>query len=607
AERPRWAELLRSGVAIFDLDYDAMHALSVSAEGDSYLCVPLDPAIEAAALGASESALPGTAPAEALHTFTLDSGASRCFFRDSTTLTPLSAPVPVRLADPSGGPVLARSSNVLPCPAVPSGSLSSLHLPSFSTNLVSTAALLDAMVTTTTPGGQRVLICTCTRTGRDLATFTRRPGSSLYTLATEPPQHQTLLWHHRLVTPPCHASVACTPASLSLAFSGLYLPSRPAFLASRGGSAPLLTPPRFPRRLLPCRISTWTFRLHLRERFREDLPVLRLHSDRGGEFSSDLLRDFFCGEGILQSFTLPDSPKKNGIAERHIGLVMEVARTSMIHVTAPHFLWPFAPSDATAPVARGSVAPAARLSRGASYSCSPEVRLRVRAVGLSVESGHELRDGIDGMWIFKVKRPPGSPPMFKSPPHEWHDTLCTILADLGFRPSSADPSMFVRRGSTPFFILVYVDDLVVATADTVSLAEVKFELQKRHTYTDLGELHRYLGLQITRDRAARTITPTQSHMVQQVLQRFGLHFSTTQPTPLPVNHRLTGPFPDEPFESNGPYAELVGCLISLLRGTASVWVLELCRGGLLGRRLWHSPAQRQRSTLVPWLRSSFVG
>ncbi|CAI7776524.1 unnamed protein product [Closterium sp. NIES-54] len=105
AERPRWAELLRSGVAIFDLDYDAilaaMYALSVSAEGECYLCVPPDPGIEAAALGASDSALHGTAPAEALHIFTLDSSASRCFFRDSTTLTPLSAPVPVRLADPS--------------------------------------------------------------------------------------------------------------------------------------------------------------------------------------------------------------------------------------------------------------------------------------------------------------------------------------------------------------------------------------------------------------------------------------------------------------------------------------------------------------------------
>ncbi|CAI7797358.1 unnamed protein product [Closterium sp. NIES-54] len=226
--RPRWAELLRSRVAIFELDYDAilavMYALSVSAEGDCYLCVPLDPGIEAATLGASESALPGTAPAEALHTFTLDSGASRCFFRDSTTINPLFAPVPVRLADPSEGPVLASSSTVLPCPAVLSGSLLGLHLPSFSTNLVSTAALRDAMVTTTAPGGQRVSICTCTRTGRHLATFTPLPGSSLYTLAIKPPHiaassqvsasgpvaapcscrllsHQTLLWHHRLGHP----------------------------------------------------------------------------------------------------------------------------------------------------------------------------------------------------------------------------------------------------------------------------------------------------------------------------------------------------------------------------------------------------------------------
>ncbi|CAI7893237.1 unnamed protein product [Closterium sp. NIES-54] len=191
-ELPRWADLLRSRIAIFDLDFDAilsaMYALS------------------------------------ALHTFTLDSGALRCFFRESTTLTPLLAPVLVRLADPSGSPVVARSSTVLPCPAVPSVSQSGLHLPSFSTNLVSTAALQDAMVTTTTPGGQRVSACTCTRTGRQLATFTRRPGSSLYTLTTEPtqvaasaqvsasgqvaascscrlPSHHTLLWHHCLGHP----------------------------------------------------------------------------------------------------------------------------------------------------------------------------------------------------------------------------------------------------------------------------------------------------------------------------------------------------------------------------------------------------------------------
>ncbi|CAI7933032.1 unnamed protein product [Closterium sp. NIES-54] len=74
----------------------------------------------ATALGASASTATGPTSAEALHTFTLDSGASRCFFRDCTIVTPLAAPVPVSLADPSGGPVVARASTVLPCPAVPS-------------------------------------------------------------------------------------------------------------------------------------------------------------------------------------------------------------------------------------------------------------------------------------------------------------------------------------------------------------------------------------------------------------------------------------------------------------------------------------------------------
>ncbi|CAI7919357.1 unnamed protein product [Closterium sp. NIES-54] len=88
-------------------------------------------------------------------------------------------------------------------------------------------------------------------------------------------------------------------------------------------------------------------RLQLHERFSQDLPVLRLHSNKGGRYSPNLLRDFCRGEGILQSFMLPDSPHQNGIVERRIGLVMEVARTSMIHAAAPHFLWLFAFGDAS--------------------------------------------------------------------------------------------------------------------------------------------------------------------------------------------------------------------------------------------------------------------
>ncbi|CAI7904881.1 unnamed protein product [Closterium sp. NIES-54] len=80
----------------------------------------------------------------------------------------------------------------------------------------------------------------------------------------------------------------------------------------------------------------------LHERFIQDFPVMRLHSDRGGEFSSDLLAEFCRDKGIVQSFTFLASPQQNGIGERRIVLIMEVARTSMVHAAAPHFLWPFA-------------------------------------------------------------------------------------------------------------------------------------------------------------------------------------------------------------------------------------------------------------------------
>ncbi|CAI7793394.1 unnamed protein product [Closterium sp. NIES-53] len=128
--------------------------------------------------------------------------------------------------------------------------------------------------------------------------------------------------------------------------------------------------------------------------------------------------------------------------------------------------------------------------------------------------------------------------------------------------------MFLRTDTTlpPFSVLVYVDDLIFATADTEALAHVKSELQKRHTCTDLGELTSYLGLRITQDRAQRTITLTQSHMVKQVLQRFGFTYSSPQSTPLPTGHSLSAPPSDESVELSGPYPKLVGSLITLGMG-----------------------------------------
>ncbi|CAI7869565.1 unnamed protein product [Closterium sp. NIES-54] len=175
------------------------------------------------------------------------------------------------------------------------------------------------MVTTTTPGG------TCTRMGRHLATFARRPGSSLYTLATEPSQvdasaqvsasgqvaascsfrllsHQTLLWHNRLGHPSLPR--LCGMHSRLLVFdlprSLPPLPPSPAppcLPCVEGRQRPTLHSSSFPPTSAPLQtlhmdqgqvvdvLISWirTVHLQLRERFGQDLPVLRLHSDRGAQ------------------------------------------------------------------------------------------------------------------------------------------------------------------------------------------------------------------------------------------------------------------------------------------------------------------------------------
>ncbi|CAI7912492.1 unnamed protein product [Closterium sp. NIES-54] len=69
-------------------------------------------------------------------------------------------------------------------------------------------------------------------------------------------------------------------------------------------------------------------------------------------------------------------------------------------------------------------------------------------------------------------------------PREWRDTLRTMLAALGFAHSSADPSLFLRTDTSlpSFYLFVYVDVLVLSTADSEAPNLVKSELQKRHMH-----------------------------------------------------------------------------------------------------------------------------
>ncbi|CAI7799044.1 unnamed protein product [Closterium sp. NIES-53] len=101
--------------------------------------------------------------------FTLDSGASSCFFRDCTDLTPLYTPVTVALAYPSVGSVVAHSTTILPSPVAPSGFLTCYYTPSFSRNLVGVSHLHDLGVITNSPLDEPVASCTVGATGVPLA------------------------------------------------------------------------------------------------------------------------------------------------------------------------------------------------------------------------------------------------------------------------------------------------------------------------------------------------------------------------------------------------------------------------------------------------------
>ncbi|CAI7748826.1 unnamed protein product [Closterium sp. NIES-53] len=305
-------------------------------EGDCYLCVPPDPGIEAAALGAGEtaalgasasaapgageSAPSGSASAQVFHTFTLDSGASRSFFRDRTTLTPLSRPVAVSLADPSGGPVLASSSTVLQCPAAPSvRSLPPLILYELGMASCVLVSGLPRSLPPLPPGPAPT--CVPCVEGRQRAA----PHSSEFPQTEAPLQTLHMdVWGPARVRGQGHERYFLLVVDDYSRYTTVFP------LRSKGEVTEVLI--------------DWirAARLRLRESFGSNFPVLRLHSDRGGEFSSALLGAFCRAQGIRQTFTLPASPQQNGIAERRIGMVMDVARTSMIHAAAPHFLWSFA-------------------------------------------------------------------------------------------------------------------------------------------------------------------------------------------------------------------------------------------------------------------------
>ena len=151
-------------------------------------------------------------------------------------------------------------------------------------------------------------------------------------------------------------------------------------------------------------------------------------------------------------------------------------------------------------------------------------------------------------------------------PRAWHTRLKAELEAMGFTATEADASLFVRyHKDHAVYLLVYVDDILIASRSAESVKSVKDILTSTFDLRDLGDAAMFVGLEIQRDRAARTLTIKQARMTGDLVARYGMQDAQPKCIPLTVGTQLTKATDDSQLldkEQYG-YAELVGSLLYL--------------------------------------------
>ncbi|GJX24324.1 ribonuclease H-like domain-containing protein [Tanacetum coccineum] len=88
----------------------------------------------------------------------------------------------------------------------------------------------------------------------------------------------------------------------------------------------------------------------------------------------------------------------------------------------------------------------------------------------------------------------------KQAPRAWFHRFAAYATRVGFSPSRCDSSLFIYRyGTDTSYLLIYVDDIVLAASSTSLLQNIIFSLHKEFDMTDLGALNYFLGIFVTLD------------------------------------------------------------------------------------------------------------
>jgi hypothetical protein len=148
----------------------------------------------------------------------------------------------------------------------------------------------------------------------------------------------------------------------------------------------------------------------------------------------------------------------------------------------------------------------------------------------------------------------------------WYLDVKETLEEMGYVRTSADHAVFIcYRDGIVSIIIIYVDNFGIASNSLESIEKDKEELKKRYQMTDLGEINWILGVHVTRNREAGTITLSQEKYIEDVLRHFKKSDARPISTPVLANEHLAKlPSPEIDVKS---YQSTLGTLMYPMLGT----------------------------------------
>ncbi|WVZ49078.1 LOW QUALITY PROTEIN: hypothetical protein U9M48_000459 [Paspalum notatum var. saurae] len=153
----------------------------------------------------------------------------------------------------------------------------------------------------------------------------------------------------------------------------------------------------------------------------------------------------------------------------------------------------------------------------------------------------------------------------KQSPRQWYKKFDSSMIANGFKRSQYDSCVYIKFvDGSPIYLLLYVDDMLIAAKSKVDIANLKAQLSSEFEMKDLGAAKKILGMEISRDRNSSLLFLSQHSYIQKVLRRFNMHDSNH--TSIASHFKLSSsqcPSTDSDFEymSRIPYSSAVGSLM----------------------------------------------